>query len=65
MNLQKVDCTGSFGDLQDARQDRVARDETQLVQPRKADVEPQHYAQHEPVQVHGTGNSLRGQGLFH
>ena len=54
-----------FGDFQDACQNGVARDEVQLVQPREADVEPQHDAQHEPVYVHGTGNPLAGHGLFH
>ena len=54
-----------LGDFEDARQNRVARDEAQLVQPRKADVEAEHDAQHEPVQIHGAGNSFRGQGLFH
>ena len=54
-----------FGDFENARQDRVACDEAQLVQPRKADVEAEHDAQHEPVQIHGSGNPLRGQGLLH
>ena len=54
-----------LGDFENARQDRVAGDEAQLVQAREADVEPEHDAQHEPVQVHGTRNPLRGQGLFH
>jgi hypothetical protein len=53
-----------FGDFQDARQNRVASDEAQLVQPREADVEPQHDCQHEPVQVHGARDTLRGQCLF-
>ena len=54
-----------LADFQDARQDRVASDETQLIQPWKADVETQNDSQHEPVQVHGTGNSLRCHRLFH
>ncbi len=54
-----------LGNFENARQDRIARDEAQLVQPRKADVEAEHDAQHEPVQAHGAGNSLRGHGLFH
>ena len=53
-----------LGDFQDARQNRVTGDEAQLVQPRKADVEPQYDSQHEPVQIHGTGNSLRCHRLF-
>jgi hypothetical protein len=54
-----------LGDSQNARQDRVACDEAQLVQPRKTDVETEHNAQHEPVQVHGARDPLRGHGLFH
>ena len=53
-----------LGHFEDARQDRVPCDEAQLVQSRKADVETEHDAQHEPVQVHGAGNPLRSQGLF-
>jgi hypothetical protein len=34
-----------LGDFQDARQNRVASDEAQLVQPRKADVKPEHDSQ--------------------
>src|ERR1035437_8286648 len=54
-----------FGDFQDARQNRIASDETQLVEAREADVEPQHDSQHEPVQIHGPGNSLACHRLFH
>src|ERR1022692_4006657 len=54
-----------FGDVQDARQDRVASDEPQLIQPWKADVQAQHDSQHEPVQAHGTGNPLGCQRLLH
>jgi hypothetical protein len=54
-----------LGDFENARQNRVASDEAQLVQPWEADVEPQHDSQHEPVQVHRSGNSLRGHRLFH
>jgi len=54
-----------LGDFQDARQDRVASDEPQLIQPWEADVQAQHDSQHEPVQVHGTGNPLRCHRLFH
>ena len=54
-----------FDDLEDARQDRVAGDEAQLVQSRKADVETEHNPQHEPVEIHGARNPLRGHGLFH
>ena len=54
-----------LGDFQDARQNRITGDEAQLVQPRKADIEPQYDSQHEPVQVHDTGNALRGHRLFH
>src|SRR5450759_2211929 len=35
------------------------------IQPWKANVESQHDSQQQPVQVHGTGNSLRGHRLFH
>ena len=38
-----------FGDLENARQDRIAGDEAQLVQPSKADVEAKHDAQHKSV----------------
>jgi hypothetical protein len=54
-----------FSDFQDARQNRVASDEAQLVQAREADVEPEHDSQHEAVQVHGTGDALGGQELLH
>jgi hypothetical protein len=54
-----------LGDFENARQNRVASDEAQLVQARETDVESQHDSQHEPVQVQGTGNSLRGHRLFH
>jgi hypothetical protein len=50
-----------LADFENAGQNGVASDETQLIQPRKADVE----CQHEPVQVHGTGNPLRRHRLFH
>jgi hypothetical protein len=64
-NLQKVDWTGSLLTLRMARQDRVACDEAQLIQPCKADVEAEHNPQHESVQIHGAGNPLRGHRLFH
>src|ERR1700694_1314459 len=54
-----------LGHIQDACQDRVASDETQLIQPWKPDVQTQHDSQHEPVQVHGTGNPLACQRLLH
>src|ERR1700690_705411 len=54
-----------LGDFQDARQNRITSDKAQLVQPRKADIEPQYDSQHEPVQVHDTGDALRGHRLFH
>jgi hypothetical protein len=54
-----------LGDFQDARQDRIASDEAQLIQPGKADVQAEQDAQHEAVQVHGTRNPLRCQSLFH
>jgi hypothetical protein len=54
-----------LADLENARQDRVASDEAQLIQPRKADVEAQHDGQQKPVRVHGAGNPLGCQGLFH
>ena len=54
-----------LGDFENARQNRVAGDEPQLVQPCKADVEAEHDTQHETVQVHGTGNPLRSHSLFH
>ena len=69
--VQRVDESPEGGlyrqldDFEDARQDRVAGDEAQLAQARKADIEAEHDAQHEPVQIHGSGNPLRGQGLFH
>jgi hypothetical protein len=50
-----------FGDFQDARQNRVASDEAQLVHSREADVE----SQNEPVQIHGAGNSPGRHRLFH
>jgi hypothetical protein len=52
-------------DFENARKDRIASDEAQLVQPRKADVEAEHDSQQEPVQIHGAGNPLGCQGLFH
>src|SRR5438876_1586884 len=54
-----------LGDFENARQDRVARDEAQLVQPRKADVEAEYNPQHKSVQAHGTRNPVRGYGLLH
>jgi hypothetical protein len=47
-----------LGDLENARQDRVAGDEAQLVQPRKTDVEAKHDAQHEAVQAMARGIRL-------
>ncbi len=46
------------GDFQDARNNRIASDKAQLVQPSKADVQAQQNAQQESVQVQGAGDSL-------
>ena len=50
--------------LQDAGQDGVARDEAELVEPRKADIEAQHEGQHKLVEAHHTGDSFDAEGLF-
>jgi len=54
-----------LANFENARQNRVAGDEAQLIQPRKADVEGEHDAQHEAVQAHGSRDPFRGHGLFH
>jgi hypothetical protein len=47
-----------LADFENARQDRVAGNETQLVQARESDVEAQDDPQHEPIQLHRSRDAL-------